>query len=323
MVTIEGNTRADGGKSIENETPETYRERWDMTGKAQYSQNLFLEKILTFIREHRDEPFFLFHPTQLPHGPVAVPSVDPEVAADTTLTPIEKEYASMVKLLDDQVGAIVAEVRRLGLEDNTIIVFASDNGHEIYYSQAGRCEKPYRNLRTGELFDDYRDKYYSDPAGDVFNGNGGLAGLKRSNLEGGVNVPLVFYWKGHIPAGAASGELVSNYDFLPTMAQMLGVRLPVRKDGISYWPLLQGKRWAHGGRYVVFGSNYGPAVVMSDGWKLRYYRAADAFELYNLNDDPQERENLILRYPERAEKLKGILLEECAGDLENGVNRAG
>lgn len=323
MVRIDGNTRPDCGKSRENETPETYRERWDMTGKAQYSQNLFLDKILAFIRGHRDRPFFLFHPTQLPHGPVSVPALHPEVAADTTLTPIEKEYASMVKLLDDQVGAIVAEVRRLGIEQNTIIIFASDNGHEIYYSQAGRCEKPYRNLQTGELFDDFKDKYYSGPAGDVFDGNAGLAGLKRSNLEGGVNIPLAFYWKGHIPAGAASEDMVANYDFLPTVADMLGIRLKTAKDGISYWPVLQGKRNKHADRYVVFGSNYGPAIVTADGWKLRYFRAAGVFELYDLNADPQERHDLINSYSDRAEQLKKLLLEECAGDLDNGLNRAG
>ncbi len=323
IVTIDGNTRKDCGKSIEQETEETYRERWDRNGKAVYSQDLFLDKILSFIRENKDKPFFLFHPTQLPHGPVAIPAVHPEVANDPELTPIEKEYASMIKLLDDHVGAIMNELRRLGLEKNTIIVFAADNGHEIYYSQKGRCEKPYKNLQTGELFDDYTDKYYSDLAGDVFNGNAGMAGLKRSNLDGGVHIPLIFYGEGLIPAGVKNKELVSNYDFLSTMAELLQVSLPVRKDGISFLPALMKGEKMPDGRYIVFGSNYGPAILMDDGWKLRYYKAKDIFELYNLKDDPQERHDVSAQHPEKVETLKKILLKECEENIDNGINRAG
>ena len=229
----------------------------------------------------------------------------------------------MVKLLDDNVGLIMNELRNLGLDKNTIIVFAADNGHETYYSQKGRCEKPYRNLKTGQLFDDYTDKYYSDLAGDIFNGNAGMAGLKRSNLDGGVHIPLIFYGEGLIPTGVRSGELVSNYDFLPTMADLLHVTLPVKKDGISFLPvLMQGEKMPEG-RYVVFGSNYGPGILTDEGWKLRYYRAKDVFELYNLKDDPQERRNLSGQYPEKVEKLKKILLKECDENFDNGINKAG
>ncbi len=323
MVSISGNTHKNCGKSLENETEKTYQERWDRNGKAVYSQDIFLDKILSFIRENKDKPFFLFHPTQLPHGPVAIPAVHPELEKDTTLTQIEKEYASMIKLLDDNVGSIIAELRRLGLEKKTIIVFAADNGHEIYYSQKGRCEKPYKNLQTGKLFDDYTDKYYSDLAGDVFNGNAGMAGLKRSNLDGGVHIPLIFYGEGFIPAGVKSKELVSNYDFLATMADWLNIPLPVKKDGISFLPVLMQSVKLPAQRYVVFGSNYGPGIQTNDGWKLRYYKAKKIFELYNLNQDPQERNNLVNQYPEKVIELKELLLKECQGDITNGINRAG
>ena len=323
IVTIDGNTLPNCGKSTENETDETLRERWERNGKAVYSQDLFLDKMLSFIRENKDKPFFLFHPTQLPHGPVAIPAVHPELAANPELTPIEKEYASMIKLLDDHVGIIMNELRDLGLDKNTIIVFAADNGHEIYYSQKGRCEKPYKNLQTGQLFDDYTDKYYSDLAGDIFNGNAGMAGLKRSNLDGGVHIPLIFYGEGLIPAGVKSKELVSNYDFLSTMADLLNVSLPVKKDGISFLPTLLNGKQTDPKRYVVYGSNLGPGIVMNDGWKLRYYRKQGVYELYNLSDDPQERKNVIDKYPEKAEELKAIMLKECDGNLENGVNRYG
>lgn len=323
IVPIAGNTHVNCGKSIEQETPATLAERRDRNGKEVYVQDIFLDKILRFIREHKDKPFFLYHPTTLPHGPVAVPSIAPEIAANPNLTPIEKEYASMVKLLDDNVGAILAEVEELGIADHTIIVFSSDNGHEIYYAQKGRCEKPYRNLQTGELFDDLGNKYYSSTSGDIFNGNAGMAGLKRSNLEGGVHIPLVFYCPAIIPQGVASKELVSNYDFLPTMAQMLKVSLPIEKDGKSFLNnLLQGSKLKPG-RYIVFGSNTGPGIVTADGWKLRYYKSKDTWELFYLPDDPQERREVSKSHADKLQELKSIILKECGGDLNRGVNHAG
>lgn len=226
---------------------------------------------------------FLYHPTQLPHGPVSVPEVYPEIQNNFQLTPIEKEYASMVKKLDIHVGLILQELRKQGLEKNTIVVFSSDNGHEIYYSQKGRAEKPYRNLQSGEFFDDLNNKYSSSLSGDIFNGNASMAGLKRSNLQDGVNVPLIFYWKG-------------------TFAE--NVLLPDN-------------------RYVVYSSNPGAAIVENTGWKLRHYAKKNIFELYNLNTDPQERNYLIDNYPQIAEKLINILIRECESDLRNGINKTG
>jgi len=101
---ITGNSLTNCGKSGEPETNETYQERWDMTGKEVYSQNIFMENILDFIRAGKSNPFFLYFPTQLPHGPVSIPEVHPDFVDNENLTQIEKEYASMVKLLDDNVG---------------------------------------------------------------------------------------------------------------------------------------------------------------------------------------------------------------------------
>lgn len=346
IVPINGNTLTNGGKSIENETSDALAERRNRTGKEVYSQDLFMNKILTFLREHHDKPFFLYHPTQLPHGPVAIPSIHPEVATNLALTPLEREYASMVKLLDDNIGVIIAELERLGIADHTIIVFSSDNGHEIYYSQKGRCEKPYRNLQTGQLFDDYTDKYRSSASGDIFNGNADMAGLKRSNLEGGVHIPLVFYCPGVVPSGKICNALVSNYDVLPTMAEWLQLSLQekasgkvqkrnveekkskmqkeiLKKDGRSFLPqLLKGKASsAH--PYVIFGSNTGPAIVTEDGWKLRHYLSRNAVELFFLFDDPLEENDLSTTHPDKVRELERILLKECGGNLQNGVNRAG
>lgn len=317
LVNIEGNTRVNCGKTMEKETEKAYEERWNMEGKAVYSQNLFIEKIVSFIRDNKDKPFFLYHPTQLPHGPVAIPSVHEDFVNDDRLTQIEKEYASMVKMLDDHVGVIMNELKVLGLDDNTMVVFTGDNGHEIYYSKEGRILKPVRNMQTGEFFDDVNTKYYSELAGDVFDGNDGMAGVKRSNWEGGVRVPLMVRWPGKIKAGVTSDALVANYDFMATMADLVDFELPQFKDGVSYLPELLGENQKERD-YVVYSSFMGPAIVSNDGWKLRYFAADDIFQLYYLPEDYKEGKNLLEGNEEIAEKLKKILIEECDGDLNNG-----
>jgi arylsulfatase A-like enzyme len=184
IVMINGNTRTDCGRGYpyETESEALYKERWNMEGKKVYSPDLFIEKTREFIREFKDKPFFLMYSTQLP-APVSVPAIDPEVAQNEQLTPVEKEYASMMKILDNHVGIIISELRELGLEENTLVVFSSENGHSVYYLQEDRIVRPYRDMRTGEYFDGSYNKYYSDRAGDIFNGNMGLAGLKESNLN--------------------------------------------------------------------------------------------------------------------------------------------
>lgn len=314
---IEGNTRSDCGVSTERETDKTYKERMNMQGKAVYSQNLFLEKIVKFIRENKDRPFFLYHPTQLPHGPVSIPKVDDEFINDSRLTQIEKEYASMVKMLDDHVGIIMTELKKLGIEKNTMIIFGADNGHEIYYTMEGRIMKPVRNMKTGEFFDDINTKYYSDLAGDVFDGNGGMAGIKRSNWEGGVRVPLIVNWPKKIKKGVTSNALVTNYDFISTMADLVGFKLSENKDGISYLPTLFGQN-SKQHDFVVYSSFMGPALVTNDGWKLRYFAPKDIFQLYFLPSDYREEKNLIAENPGKTEQLKILLIKECNGDLENG-----
>ena len=325
IVNIPGNTWTNCGKNVESGQEEEIRKQNNREGKSVYSQDIFLQKIREFIQAHKEEPFFLFHPTQLPHGPVSIPSVHPEVMSNSQLTLQEKEYASMVKKLDDTVGYILEQLRDAGIANKTIIVFAADNGHEIYYAQKGRCEKPYRNLENGELFDDWGNKYYSDKSGDIFNGNAGMAGLKRSNLEGGVHIPLCFYAPGLIPSGRIISDLVANYDFLPTVADWLGVSLTTKKDGISYKHAFSPKKHAvpDKKRFVVFGSNTGPAIVSSDGWKLRYHKRFNAYELFYLPEDPREERNLCNEYPEIVNRLKEKLLSECENNLQRGVNVAG
>ncbi len=313
IVYIAGNTREDCGKTYEGESPENYRKRWDMTGKKVYSQHLFLDKMIEFINIHKDEPFFLYHPTQLPHGPVSIPEVHPEVKNNSELTEIEKEYASMVKMLDDHVGILMKELERLDLRKNTIVIFTVDNGHETYYTNGNRCLKsPIRDME-GRRFDAWDYPYTSERTGDRFDGNNGMSGKKWMNWEGGIRVPLVFSWQGKITAGKTSRQVVTNYDLLPTFADMLQIDLPCPKDGVSLLPvLLAGKEVLPALRYIYLNADEGPAVIDSDGWKLRYHKQSEQYRLHYLPDDYREEKMLNRQYPQIVERLKKQLIKETS-----------
>ncbi|WP_235292662.1 sulfatase-like hydrolase/transferase [Portibacter lacus] len=315
---FEGNTLANCGKSIERETDKAYQERWDMTGKATYSQDIFMDGVHKFLHDNKERPFFLYFPTQLPHGPVSIPEVHPDFVNNDSLTQIEKEYASMVKLLDDNVGEIIQTLRELDLTDNTIVIFTGDNGHEIYYAQEGRVVKPYTNMETGIRFDDLTDKYYSEIAGDVFDGNNGRAGMKRSNLQGGIEVPLIIKWPGKVKANSTSDRLVASYDFMSTLSDMVENKSLSETDGTSYYNTLIGKKEENDRGYLVYSSFQGPTLINSGGWKLRMYYPKNIFELYYLPDDFREENNLADQNPEIVSELKALLLEECEGDYING-----
>ncbi|MFV0605877.1 MAG: sulfatase-like hydrolase/transferase [Niabella sp.] len=319
LVHIPGNTHFDAGKNGEWDDSINNVKRWNLNGKTVYSQDLFLQKIISFIRANKSKPFFLYHPTQLPHGPVSIPAVHPSVAFDTSLTQIEKEYASMVIRLDEDVNRIMQELAAQGIADNTVIIFTSDNGHEIYYSKKGRIEKPYRNMTNGRLFNNIDNVYYATTAGDVFDGNNGFAGLKRSNLEGGVRVPLFIYWPQKIKAGLQVQRLVTNYDFMATITDLLKVNSKDTKDGISYLPDILGKQPKSVHQSIVFSTHEGPALITKDGWKLRYIALAKKYQLFNINNNYKEDKDVAAVNPVIFEKLKARLIEKCDGDILNGV----
>jgi arylsulfatase A-like enzyme len=341
MVQIEGNTLRDCGKGPARDQF-TDNLAHDMEGRKVYSQDLFDEKIVEFIHRHKDEPFFLYHPSQLPHGPTFFADIYPEIQANPNLNRIEKEYASMVVRLDKTVGRILNELEKLSLLDNTLFIFSADNGHEPqYYAAEGRSEVSRtldgRKLNLVDL------PYRTETCGDKFNGNLGLAGTKRTNWEGGARVPLIIRWPGVVEEGATTRHLVSNYDHLGLMADLLGVELPEDKDSLSYLPTLQGKAGASEHEYIVYASFNGPALVTRDGWKLRVVLALDAcidysgfgdsfdnynaktgviYQLYNLSEDMEEKHNVADQYPDKVKQLLGYLLKECDGNLVHGTPNA-
>lgn len=317
VVKIDGNTHMDCGKSPASESEENRRIRWDMTGKKVYSQDLFNEKIVEFIEKHKNEPFFLFHPSQLPHGPIAVPEIHPEVKDVEGLTQYEKEYASMVLRLDDTVGIVYDCLQKNNLLENTMIIVCSDNGHGMYYDQEGRTFK--YNPETGKNFDFLEDVFTTANSHDTFNGNDGMRGRKRTSFEGGVRVPYLISWKGTAPAGVVSDYMFANYDLLATFCEIAGVNVPEDKDGVSMLSVIKGEKPEKEHEYVVYASHGGPGLTTKDGWKVRYMPEIDKFNLFNLNNDYAEENDLAKEYPDKLRELASKLLDECDGIFLNGT----
>lgn len=338
MVLIAGNTDPQCGRPEYKQHGIPYNEPIkDMSQRVQYSQDLFDEKIIEFIHLHKDEPFFLFHPSQLPHGPVFYPVLHEQVRDREDLTQQEKEYASMILRLDETVGKIISELKKLDIYENTLIIFAADNGHVIDYEEQGRSMKELQ--LDGQKVDNKSRPFRTETCGDVFNGNDGMAGLKFSNWNGGCVIPFIASCPGLIPEGTTCDALIENYDTMATFADLLGLDCPVASDGISYLPFLRQDLNAKGHDYIIYSSKNGPAIVTKEGWKLRVYvKETDwggfahsfessldehiDFQLYNLQKDFAEKENVAKENPEIVEKLKRILVRECDGCLHNGTPMA-
>jgi len=318
MVKIPGNLHADCGVTYTEETPENRRRSETRGGKAVYSQDLFNDKIEQFIRTHKDQPFFLYHPSQLPHGPTAVPEIHPGVREVTALTRWEKEYASMVLRLDDTVGLIYRTLEELGLLEKTMIIFSADNGHEpSYYCEAGRCSGSRKTL-DGRLIDNIDLNYTSELSGDIFDGNNGMSGCKLNSLEGGVRIPYLVRFPGIARPGTRCDHLIANYDTMATIAEWLGVGMPGWKDSLSFLPVLRGEAQPPHD-FVVFAGNVGPALVTADGWKVRYLTPVRRFQLFYLPNDYREEKNLAADAPEKLRELATKLLKACDGNMYHGT----
>jgi arylsulfatase A-like enzyme len=274
--------------------------------KEQYAPNLIHKEALRFIEENKNAPFFLFYPSIIPHAELAIPEeylkqfegkYNPEKefkATDRGVGPREGKYesqkyphaafAAMIHLLDDQVGEIVNKVKELGLEDNTIIIFTSDNGP---HKEGG-----------------------ADP--EYFNSNGNLRGFKRDLYEGGIRVPMIVKWKGKVKEGTVSDHISAFWDILPTFAEIIDVKIKKSIDGISMLPELLQKplqQQKHDYLYWEFHELGGRQAIRKDNWKLIRYNVdkREKYQLYNLEKDPSETINLAEQNQQLVLELAKIL----------------
>ncbi|HNU08140.1 MAG TPA: sulfatase-like hydrolase/transferase, partial [Pyrinomonadaceae bacterium] len=262
-------------------------------GKKVYSHTLFEKETLDFIESSKGGPFFMYLPFTLPHANnelgratgngMQVPTDAPY--SSEPWSPQQRNYAAMVTMLDATVGKIRDTLKKLGLEDDTIIIFTSDNG-------------PQSVVEGG----------YDQT---LFQSNGGLRGLKRSLYEGGIREPLIFYWKGKIKPNRSSDAVWAQYDFLPTFAEIAGAKLTEKTDGISMVPLLFGKKHRkHDFLYFEFyEGGFIQAVRMGD-WKGFRRGLEGKLELYNLKKDPRESDNIASKNPKTVAKIEAIMARE-------------
>jgi arylsulfatase A-like enzyme len=192
----------------------------DASGSSdlRYSEDLYRNEALTFMRANKDKPFFLYYATSLMHGPLAVPSLGRFKDMPKEWTSPHKFWAAMVETLDASVGLILDEVKKLGIEKNTIICFTSDNG----YSAWGYFG---------------RSNWQDDP---VFQNKGPWNRGKFVNTNGGLIVPFIAWGPGRIPAGK-TGRAINFYDLMATAGELSGAKLPGPTDGASFVPLLEGR----------------------------------------------------------------------------------
>ncbi|MBT9188797.1 arylsulfatase [Zobellia russellii] len=278
--------------------------------KGTYAPELIHEKTLEFIELNKDNPFFLYVASIIPHAELAAPEEIMEKYSGKfpPETPYEgvddgpefnqgpyrsqeephAAFVSMVHLLDEQVGEIVAKLEKLGLAQNTIVVFTSDNGP---HTEGG-----------------------ADP--DYFNSNGPLRGTKRDLYEGGIRVPMIASWPGKIQPGSTT-ELVSAFwDVFPTFSEIAGIETPEGLDGISFLPTLLGnndQQENHEYLYWEFHEKGGRQAIRKDNWKAVKYNVFGGpnvpIELYDMNTDVAEENNLAEKHPEVIEEMKTLFEE--------------
>lgn len=282
---------------------------WDENSYRKYTQNEYApakmqEKALSFIRENKHRPFFLYYASPLPHLPLQAPKdyvdryrkilgdEEPYIG-DHGYFPNRyprATYAAMISYLDDQVGELVSLLKEEGLYENTIIIFTSDNGPTYL---------------GGVDFD-----YFESPK-PFANGYGSTKGFV---YEGGIREPMIASWPGHISPGSVNNHISAFYDFMPTLCELAGVATPENTDGISLVPALVGeKQPEHEFLYWEFPSYRGQQAVRMGNWKGIRKNIFDGnmkVELYDLSTDTLESHDVAAEHPEIVKKIEAIMVQE-------------
>jgi arylsulfatase A len=256
-----------------------------------YSHDLIAQEALNFIRANQDRPFFLYVPFTIPHVALQVPAdslaeyrdLGPDPAYDGKRGYVAHPhpracYAGMVTRMDKAVGRITALLRDLGLADNTLVIFTSDNGPTF----AGG----------------------SDPA--FFESAGPLRGLKGSVYEGGIRVPFIARWPGRTKPASESDHISAFWDFLPTCAELLGVDPPQGLDGLSLLPTLLGRPGQQTQHEYLYWELDGQQAVRMGDWKALRLKPKQRTQLFDLRADLGEQKDVADRHPDfvaRAEQI--------------------
>ena len=260
------------------------------TKKVDYSHDLFTEDALRFIEENKENPFFLYLPFTIPHDNgeavigqrMEVP--DYGIYSNMDWESDQKGYAAMITLMDKDIGAILQKLKDEGIDENTLVIFTSDNGPEMNY-----------------------------PFAKNFDSNGVFRGGKRDLYEGGIREPFIARWPGKVSQGVVSEHISAFWDFLPTACEIAGVAVPGNTDGISYLPALTSKdnQPKHNYLYWEFYGKGGKKAIRKEQWKAVVNDLSkdinSPVELYDLELDPGETRNLADKHPEIVSELDSIM----------------
>ncbi len=250
----------------------------------------FTEAAIEFINTNQSRPFFLYIPFTAPHFPA---EPHPQWKGKSA----RQAYGDVVEELDSRIGEILAALKSASIDDQTVVVFLSDNGPEPGQKKWASA-KPYR-------------------------------GLKWSSLEGGTRVPCIVSWPGVIPGGQESNQLIAAIDLLPTLAHACNIELPDRHtatpkiDGVNVWRTLIGEAGAkHPRKHLLYWNGWADLQAIRVGeWKLYMKKvpgiepSSEGYFLVQLEQDPEERTNLSAAYPDRVQSMKS-LASRLIADIE-------
>ncbi|MDF7827065.1 sulfatase-like hydrolase/transferase, partial [Pontiellaceae bacterium B12227] len=227
-----------------------------------YTEDIWLEKCKNYLAERaskKDEPFLAIYATQLPHGPASIAPKDYVFKDRVEWTEKERVYASMMEKLDRSVGELLAQLETFQALENTIVIFMGDNGHE---------PASYADRDPAGMVNGFWDAHQRGE--DRFNGTLGQRGVKRFNFEGGLNVPFIIRWPGQIKPDSQTTRRTAVYDILPTLADIMGVDIPVAIDGLSFLPTLteQGTQQEHDYLFWINTTGATSDTILDGDWKL-------------------------------------------------------
>ena len=262
------------------------------TQREAYSHDLFAEEALHWIRQNKDNPFFLYLALTIPHANnegtrltgdgAEVPDYGPYEGKDWPKQ--DKGQAAMITRMDYDVGRILDLLDTLNLDEKTLVIFSSDNGP---HNEANH--HPER-----------------------FNPSGPLRGMKRALYEGGIRVPAIAWWPGTVEAGRVTDHAGYFGDFMATACELAGVATPEGLDSVSFAPVLRGeeqKQKRHDYLYWEFYEQGGRRAVRQGNWKAVRSRWHADIELYDLAADVGERDDLAGRHPDVVQRMAALMEE--------------
>jgi arylsulfatase A-like enzyme len=264
----------------ENPSPKTGPPKGLFRGREpieleEYLTDQLAREAVEFIERNKDRPFFLYLPFYAVHSPVQVTDEYYQRVGEYR-TETRRIFSGMITSVDDAVGSVLAKLREAGLEEKTLVIFASDNGAQETFDVEGVNNRP-------------------------------LIGHKRNLYEGGIRIPFAMQWKGRIPPGQTYTHPIHSLDIFPTSLAAAGVEdvAQYTLDGINLLPYLEGQNQGPPHEYLFWRSGHNSAIRHGE-WKL-LISGSEITRLYNVEKDPGESTDLSSRHPELVRKMKQAL----------------